>query len=102
MQRWTMVTLWGLASILALFLGFMHIRYDAIAPDEPVHLYAAREVAHGRLPYRDAAYLDAPLMPFVYSAASRLIDAQGMAAGRGLSFVLGLGAALLAARLAAR
>ncbi len=70
--------------------------------DEGWYLYAARLVRAGGLPYRDFAYTQAPVLPFVYAVADRFVEARGLLAGRVFTALLSLGAALLAATLAAR
>ncbi|MBM4142170.1 MAG: hypothetical protein FJ225_01045 [Lentisphaerae bacterium] len=70
--------------------------------DEGWYLYAARQVARGRMPYADFAVPQGPVMPFVYAAAYPLVDAMGVAGGRLFSAALGFAAALCAAWLAAR
>lgn len=70
--------------------------------DEGWYLYAANQVADGKLPYRDFAFSQPPVMPFVYALVARLVDAQGVAGGRFFTAILGVLSALLAAGLAWR
>lgn len=97
---WVTVILFATALIgLNLFLGDLN-------QDEGWYLYAARQVRAGKMPYRDFAYTQAPLMPYIYAAVDPLIQKKGLAGGRFFTAILGVlsvaGAGLLAARLTAR
>ncbi len=70
--------------------------------DEGWYLYAARLVRAGGLPYRDFAYTQAPVLPFVYAATDRFVEVHGLLAGRVFTALLAFVAALMAAALAAR
>ncbi len=70
--------------------------------DEGWYLYAARMVRTGSLPYRDFAYTQAPVLPFVYSVIDPLVGAHGLTAGRVFTAILALCAAGMAAALASR
>lgn len=70
--------------------------------DEGWYLYAARLVHDGEVPYRDFAYTQAPVLPFVYAIPAPLVGRYGLIAGRFFTAVLGLAGALVAAALAAR
>lgn len=67
--------------------------------DEGWYLYAANRVMRGELPYRDFAYFQAPLLPFVYGPAQQLWG-PSIAAGRATSLALSAGTVALGARLA--
>jgi hypothetical protein len=58
-------TLFPLTSILFVFLG-------QVNADEGWYLYASRLVYTGQLPYRDFAYTQTPLLPYVYGAVQTL------------------------------
>jgi hypothetical protein len=73
--------------------------FGRINHDEGWYLYASRLVYEGSLPYRDFAYFQAPLLPFVYGLPQKLFGI-GITTGRLTSFVLGAGVVVLAARLA--
>lgn len=93
---WLMVVGCGLA------LTVLNLYWGDLNQDEGWYLYAAREVAQGRLPYRDFAFTQGPLLPLVYSFAARLVSRYGLAAGRVVTAGVGWLSAMLAALLAAR
>jgi hypothetical protein len=97
-----MKTLWGIAGVAALLLLGLNLWCGDLNQDEGWYLYAARQVAAGRLPYADFAFTQGPLMPFAYVPALPWVDAWGVAGGRLYTAVLGLAAALCAAWLARR
>ncbi|MFN2350317.1 MAG: ArnT family glycosyltransferase [Kiritimatiellia bacterium] len=93
---------WIIALLAALTLMAANLILGDLNQDEGWYLYAARLVAEGKLPYRDFAYTQGPLLPLVYAPARPLIAAWGLGAGRLVTTMLGLGSALLAACLASR
>jgi hypothetical protein len=102
MSRSFTITLWILCGAAVLFLSLANLEMGELNQDEGWYLYAATQVADGRLPYRDFAFTQGPMLPLVYALASPLIAWGGVGAGRLLTAVLGLLAAVLAARLASR
>ena len=62
--------------------------------DEGVYAYASRLAVHGRIPYRDFFYEQAPLLPYVYGPVDRL-SGESWYALRGLSVVFAVGVGLL-------
>ncbi len=52
--------------------------------------------------YRDTAFSQGPVMPYVYAAARPVVERWGLGGGRVFTAVLGMAATLLAAALAAR
>lgn len=100
-RKWNAIMLlvtFGAAGIL----GAANLHYGALNQDEGWYLYAARLVSHGLQPYRDFAFTQAPVMPFVYAMAYPLVESFGVAGGRFFTALLGFVAALLAAALAGR
>jgi len=101
-------TRWAVAATLAmiLLLAALNLFLGELNHDEGWYLYAAGLVARGELPYRDFAFTQPPLIPFVYALARPLVSALGVAGGRLFTVLLGVGSlvfcALLAARLAPR
>lgn len=79
-----------------------NILFGDLNQDEGWYLYAARMVSLGNLPYKDFAYTQMPVMPFVYSLIQPLVRAWGLVAGRLFTAVLGIAGALAAAGLASR
>ncbi len=94
----TALVVWGV-------LGFINVHWADLNQDEGWYLYAAEQVTKGRLPYRDFAYTQGPVMPIVYAMARPLVAEHGLVAGRWFTFALSglaLGlTALLAGRSAA-
>jgi len=86
------------SALLALINGYL----GELNQDEGWYLYSARMVAGGFLPYRDFAYTQGPVMPFVYALFDPLVNAWGVAGGRLMTALLGLTAAIFASMLAAR
>ena len=87
------VVLYGLAS-----LGFV-VR-GRLNADEGWYLYAGRLVWRGELPYRDFAFTQMPLLPYVYGVLQVLH--ASLYVGRIVSFVLGTAAIALGVRVAWR
>jgi len=92
----------GAALAAALALAAANLVLGDLNQDEGWYLYAARLVASGRLPYRDFAFTQGPVMPLVYAAFEPLTQAAGLAGGRLATALLGLAASLAAAGLARR
>ncbi|NLF86250.1 MAG: hypothetical protein GX571_09120, partial [Lentisphaerae bacterium] len=90
------------AGLLALALHLLNLWLGNLNQDEGWYLYAALEQAAGRLPYRDFFFSPGPFMPRVYGLLAPLWAPLGVAGGRALTALLGLGGAGLAAWLAAR
>jgi hypothetical protein len=80
--------------LLAVLLGLSALVFAPLNQDEGWYLLAAQRVSQGQLPYRDFAFTQAPLLPFVYQGALPLVDSFGLAGGR--MFSLGLALAALA------
>ncbi len=101
-RRLYCVLLWCGALATALLLTVMNWSCGALNQDEGWYLYAARLVSEGRLPYRDFASTQGPVMPFAYALAKPLTVGLGVAGGRAFTALLGWLAALGAAALAGR
>ena len=69
-----MKRLWVLAAGAFVVLGAAAVWMGGINQDEGWYLYAANLVAEGKVPYRDFAYTQGPVMPFVYSAFARVFS----------------------------
>lgn len=90
-------------AVAALFVVYLvralHLVHAGrVNQDEGWYLYAARLVYEGRLPYRDFAFFQAPLLPLVYGLPQQLFGA-GLETGRLTSLVLGAATLALGARL---
>ena len=90
-----------LASLILLaeicFLFF----FRQINLDEGWYLWASKLVYEGKLPYRDFAFPQGPLLPYVYGAFLRLFG-EGLYQGRLITALLGCVSILLGMRLARR
>ncbi|MBX3012033.1 MAG: hypothetical protein KF832_11030 [Caldilineaceae bacterium] len=86
-------------SILASFLFFLFFR--RVNLDEGWYLNAARLVYSGQTLYRDFAYTQTPLLPYLYGLLQPLVG-LGLYQGRALTVLLALAAWLLSARSAYR
>ncbi|HSN76209.1 MAG TPA: glycosyltransferase family 39 protein [Anaerolineae bacterium] len=69
--------------------------------DEGWYLWAGQEVYRGRLLYRDFAYTQTPLLPYIYGPV-QLLFGNGLYVGRIVTALFGLLAALLSAATARR
>jgi hypothetical protein len=94
--------LWGGAIAGGLATLAAALVFGELNQDEGWYLYAAGQLAEGRLPYRDFAFTQGPVMVLIYALASPLVEAFGVAGGRLATLVFGLGACACAAMLAAR
>jgi len=77
---------------LHLACGASFVAAERPNQDEGWYLEAARLVEQGRVPYLDFAYVQPPLLPYVYAA---LGGERDMAAGRSVSLLFGALAVLL-------
>ena len=69
--------------------------------DEGWYLWASKLVYEGKLPYRDFAFPQGPLLPYVYGAFLHLFG-EGLYQGRLMTALLGCVSILLGMRLARR
>ena len=95
-------TTWLIASLAVLCLFAANLIFGNLNQDEGWYLYAAKLVASGKMPYRDFAFTQGPVMPFFYSLFYPAIESGGLAAGRLLTAVLAMAGTLIAAILAGR
>ena len=89
MSRSAHGTILGLVLLAWLGLGAVNVYWSDLNQDEGWYLYAARSVAQGRMPYRDFAFTQGPVSPFVYALGAPWVAARGLVAGRWLTFLLG-------------
>lgn len=101
LRRWTLLTA-ALAILAGYILSVANLRLGDLNQDEGWYLLAARSVSEGKLPYRDFAFTQGPMLPVVYSVAQPLVAKFGVAGGRMFTIVLGAIAALFATYLAGR
>lgn len=76
--------------------------FGELNQDEGWYLYAAGMVAEGRVPYRDFAFTQGPVMAFTYALGRPFVGLMGVAGGRVFTLLLGVAAIACAAVLAAR
>jgi len=93
---------WLIALLAALGLFSANLIFGNLNQDEGWYLYAAGLISAGKMPYRDFAFPQGPVMPFVYSLAYPAIQWGGLAAGRLITAALALAGVLAAAMLAGR
>ena len=70
--------------------------------DEGWYLYGARLVSQGKIPYRDFAFTQGPVMAYAYALATPLVKAFGLLGGRIMSAGLAVGAMLFTVLLTMR
>ncbi|MEI6809358.1 MAG: hypothetical protein WCN95_11610 [bacterium] len=92
--------LWISAVAVCLALAGANLYFGDLNQDEGWYLYAAQLVHEGKVPYRDFAFTQGPVMAYAYALAHPAVEALGMAGGRLVTAVLGLAAVLCAAWLA--
>lgn len=78
-------------------VALVPLLWGNVFPDEGWYLHAGLEVRAGRLPYRDFAFFQAPLSPYLLAAAG-----GDLMLGRIITLMCGLGAWVLALSMAAR
>jgi hypothetical protein len=93
--------LWIAAAVSVAALMGLNLLLADVNQDEGWYLYAARQVASGRLPFVDFASTQGPVLPFVYVIGEPLVRWQGLAGGRLFTGLLGLAAIALTAVLGA-
>ncbi len=86
--------------ILILFLSSSF--FAELNQDEGWYLYAARLVSQGEKPFVDFAYTQGPIMCYVYSIFTPLINNGGIFAGRIITAIFGITATILSAYFSTR
>jgi hypothetical protein len=79
----------------SLILGATALWWSPLNQDEGWYLLSAQRVSQGYLPYRDFAYTQGPVLPYVYQGAVPLIRSFGLLGGRLYSFLWSLLSLLL-------
>ncbi len=102
MKRVTWFSITLIAIGLAVLLSGANLFLGSLNQDEGWYLYAAKQVAAGRVLYRDFMFTQGPALPFVYGVLFPVIEIFGVAGGRLITALFGLAAAGCAAWLAAR
>ncbi len=94
------VLLWTCIAAGVLFAA-LNVLFGPLNQDEGWYLYAAREIARGRLPYRDFFFTQGPVMPAAYALFAWVWQPFGILGGRCFTALLGLLATFLFAETAA-
>ncbi|MEX2608026.1 MAG: hypothetical protein WD708_11835 [Kiritimatiellia bacterium] len=71
----------------SLLLGATALWWSPLNQDEGWYLVAAQRVNQGHLPYRDFAFTQGPVLPYVYQGALPLIRSFGLLGGRLYSYI---------------
>jgi len=79
-----------LAVAATLTLGAAALIWAPLNQDEGWYLLSARRTAEGAMPYRDYAFTQGPVFPYVYCFFTPLVRAAGLAGGRAVTLLLGL------------
>jgi len=82
---WRAITLCGIVVYLA--FGLVYLLMGQLNADEGWYLYASHLVYQGKLPYRDFAYTQTPLLPYVYGLV-QMLPGSRLYLGRMTSYVL--------------
>lgn len=93
---------WLTAIIASLCLFAANLIFGNLNQDEGWYLYAAKLIASGKMPYRDFAFTQGPVMPFIYSLLYPAVEWGGLTAGRLITAALAFAGTLCAAMLAGR
>lgn len=102
MSTWPARGMFAIALVGWCGLAFANLLFGELNQDEGWYLYAARLVAEGKLPYRDFAFTQGPMLPLVYGASAPIWLPLGVGGGRAWTAALGLLAAIIAATWAGR
>jgi len=94
--------MWAVAVVVSAALLVINAYRGELNQDEGWYLYAARLASEGRMPYRDFAFTQGPVMAFTYALARPLVTASGLLGGRLFTVALALVGMACAAGLAAR
>ncbi len=90
------------ALVTGILLATANLYLGELNQDEGWYLYASQRVSDGELPYRDFAFSQGPVFPFVYASVYSVVEKWGVGGGRVFTSTLGFLATILAAALAAR
>ena len=90
-----------LGTEIFLIAGIAMMFYGKLNMDESWYLYASKLAYRGMLPYRDFAFTQMPLLPYVYGM-TQLLFGQSLLVGRATSFGLSILSFFLALKVAHR
>lgn len=80
----------ALALAAAVVLGSAAVWMGSLNQDEGWYLYAANLVAGGKMPYRDFAFTQGPVLPYAYSLATGIWRSWGLLGARIFNLALGV------------
>jgi hypothetical protein len=100
--RWGHVVLVALVAASWLALSGLNLWMGELNQDEGWYLYAAGQIREGRMPYRDFAFTQPPLLPLIYSLGYSWVERFGVAGGRALTWFFGAMGVLSATWLSMR
>jgi hypothetical protein len=86
-QFWRNLTI--IASTLYVLLSIVFIYWGGLNADEGWYLYASKLVYQGQFPYKDFAYTQMPLLPYIYGFPQLLFQ-PSVFLGRITSFIIAL------------
>lgn len=81
---------WFLAVAASLVLSGAAVWLGGLNQDEGWYLYAAQMVGEGKMPYRDFAYTQGPLMPLAYSVFAWVWKSWGLLGARVFTLLVGM------------
>jgi len=102
MKRSLWISIGVVAVGLSILLSATNLFLGDLNQDEGWYLYAAKQVAVGKVLYHDFMFTQGPALPVVYSVLFPIIEKLGVGGGRLITALFGLGAAGMAVWLAAR
>jgi hypothetical protein len=102
MKRATWVSITVIAVGLAIVLSAANLFLGNLNQDEGWYLYAAKQITEGKVLYRDFMFTQGSALPYIYGVLFPIVGKLGVAGGRLITALFGLGAAGCAAWLAAR
>ena len=91
---------WVLSLLAFAVLSGAAVWLGGLNQDEGWYLYAAQLVGEGKMPYRDFAYTQGPLMPLCYSFFAWVWKSWGLLGARLLTLCIGLAAIVFTLALA--
>ncbi len=78
-----------IAGGLGIILSLCAVWFAPLNQDEGWYLLSAGRTAEGAMPYRDYAFTQGPVFPYIYSLIQPLVKTHGLLAGRIFTLVLG-------------
>ena len=73
-SKWNIITMAGI--LLYIIFSIVYLLWGRLNADEGWYLYASRLVFKGQIPYRDFAYTQAPLLPYIYGIPQAVVHSS--------------------------